>query len=68
MLGDSVTSEYKINYLRPGIGNKLVVRVTVLSSGKSRAVCQCNVVAIGDEGGRLVAVVQGTITKAAPGK
>lgn len=64
VLGDSVTSEYKINYLRPAIGKKLVAKATVLSSGKSQAVCQCNVIAIGDEGERIVAVAQGTIIKA----
>ncbi len=64
VLGDSVTSEYKINYLRPAIGRKLLARATVLSSGKNQAVCQCNVVAIGDEGERIVAVAQGTITRA----
>lgn len=64
VLGDSVTSEYKINYLRPAIGRKLVAKATILSSGKNQAVCQCNVVAIGDEGERIVAVAQGTIIKA----
>lgn len=64
VLGDSVTSEYKINYLRPAIGKKLVAKATVLSSGKTQAVCQCDVIAIGDEGERLVAVAQGTIIKA----
>jgi uncharacterized protein (TIGR00369 family) len=39
LLGDSVTSEYKINYLRPGIGDTLVAQASVLSSGKSQAVC-----------------------------
>ena len=63
VLGDSVTSEYKINYLRPAIGTKLVARATVLSSGKNQAVCQCNVSAIGDEGESTVAVAQGTIIK-----
>lgn len=64
VLGDSVTSEYKINYLRPAIGTKLVARATVLSSGRNQAVCQCNVVAIGDDGERVVAVAQGSIIKA----
>lgn len=64
VLGDSVTSEYKINYLRPAIGKKLVAKATVLSSGKNQAVCQCNVIAIADEGERIVAVAQGTIIKA----
>ena len=63
VLGDSVTSEYKINYLRPAIGTKLVATATVLSSGKNQAVCQCMVSAITEKGERTVAVAQGTITK-----
>lgn len=63
VLGDSVTSEYKINYLRPAIGEKLVARASVLASGKKQAVCQCEVFAIGNAGERLVAVAQGTIIK-----
>lgn len=66
VLGDSVTSEYKINYLRPAIGTKLIATATVLSSGKNQAVCQCTVSAVGDDGERTVAVAQGTITKVAP--
>ena len=66
VLGDSVTSEFKINYLRPAIGRKLVAKANVLSSGRNQAVCQCNVVAVGDDGERIVAVAQGTITKAGP--
>lgn len=63
VLGDSVTSEYKINYLRPAIGDKLVARATVLSSGRNQAVCQCTVIAHGEAGERTVAVAQGTINK-----
>jgi len=63
VLGDSVTSEYKINYLRPAIGEKLVARASVLASGRKQAVCQCEVFAIRDAGERLVAVAQGTIIK-----
>lgn len=66
VLGDSVTSEYKINYLRPAIGQKLVARATVLSSGKNQAVCQCMVFAVDDDEERTVAVAQGTINKVNP--
>lgn len=64
VLGDSVTSEYKINYLRPGLGHALEARAKVLGSGKKQAVCQCEVFALDDGGERLVAVAQGTISKA----
>ncbi|MDO6441154.1 PaaI family thioesterase [Marinobacter sp. 2_MG-2023] len=67
VLGDSVTSEYKINYLRPALGKKLIAKASVLSSGKNQAVCQCTVVAVGDDGGeRTIAVAQGTINKVSP--
>ena len=63
VLGDSVTSEYKINYLRPALGERLTARATVLSSGKKQAVCQCEVIALNNGEERLVAVAQGTISK-----
>ncbi|WP_342630938.1 PaaI family thioesterase [Marinobacter alkaliphilus] len=65
VLGDSVTSEYKINYLRPAIGERLIARARVLSSGKRQAVCQCEIVATDSGEERMIAVAQGTITKVA---
>ena len=63
VLGDSVTAEYKINYLRPAIGHRLVATARVVSSGEKQAVCSCEVVALVDSGEKLVAVAQGTIAK-----
>lgn len=63
VLGDSVTSEYKINYVRPAKGSELVARSTVLSAGKRQAVCECKVYAISDTKELLVAVAQGTINR-----
>jgi uncharacterized protein (TIGR00369 family) len=63
VLGDSVTSEFKINYLRPAIGQTLTARATVISSGKRQAVCECKVYAISENGEALVAAAQGTISK-----
>lgn len=63
VIGDSVTAEFKINYLRPAMGDKLIARASVLSSGKKQAVCRCEVSVIGDDGERMVAVAQGTISK-----
>ncbi len=64
VLGDSVRSEYKINYLRPTIGEILIAKASVISAGKRQAVCQCQVIAIAEGEERMVAVAQGTITKA----
>jgi len=63
VLGNSVTSEYKINYVRPAIGHKLIARATVLYSGTRQAVCDCKVFTLGENGETLVAVAQGTINK-----
>jgi uncharacterized protein (TIGR00369 family) len=63
VLGNSVTSEFKINYTRPAIGEKLIAEASVLSSGKHQAVCECKVIALTNEGEILVAVAQGTINK-----
>ncbi|MBU2880165.1 MULTISPECIES: PaaI family thioesterase [Aliiglaciecola] len=63
VLEDSVTSEYKINYLRPAIGHTLISRATAISSGKRQAVCECKVYAISEDGEKLVAVAQGAINK-----
>lgn len=64
VLGDSVTSEYKINYIRPAIGERLVARASVLSAGRRQAVCQCEVLIIRDNSEHAVAFAQGTISKA----
>jgi uncharacterized protein (TIGR00369 family) len=56
-----VTSEYKINYLRPAKGEALVARASVVHAGKSQAVCRCEVFAVAGAEKVLCAVAQGTI-------
>jgi len=56
-----VTSEYKINFVRPAVGEALIVRSSVLSAGKSQAVCECKVFSVKDGSEALVAIAQGTI-------
>jgi len=65
VLGDSVTSEFKINYLRPALGETLIARASVLHSGKTQAVCHCDVMAVTDGKEKIVAIAQGTIRKIA---
>jgi uncharacterized protein (TIGR00369 family) len=58
-----VTSEFKINYLRPAMGDFLVAKATVIYSSKSQAVCRCDVF-VSEEGKEsLCATSQGTISK-----
>lgn len=56
-----VTSEYKINYLRPAQGEALVARASVLYAGRSQAVCRCDVFAVKDGTEELCATAQGTV-------
>lgn len=63
-LGLSVlTSEFKINYVRPAMGNLLVARASSVYAGRTQAVCRCDI-SMRDSGiEKLVATAQGTITK-----
>lgn len=63
-LGPNVlTSEFKINYMRPAIGDFIVARATVVHAGKNQAVCRCDVFMISNGKETLCATAQGTITK-----
>ncbi len=62
VLGERVlTSEYKINYLKPARGNLLIARASVISAGSRQAVCRCDVFARHAEEESLCATAQGTI-------
>lgn len=56
-----VTSEFKINYLRPALGERLIARAQAVHAGKSQAVCRCEVFVLQDGAEKLCAIAQGTI-------
>jgi uncharacterized protein (TIGR00369 family) len=58
-----VTSEFKINYLRPAMGDGLIARAHVIHAGKNQAVCRCDVFCAEGQEERLCATAQGTITR-----
>ncbi len=58
-----VTSEFKINYVRPAMGECIVARASVIYAGKTQAVCRCDVFAVSGGKESLCATAQGTITK-----
>jgi uncharacterized protein (TIGR00369 family) len=70
VLGPAVlTSEYKINYLRPASGETLVARASVVHAGKWQAVCRCDIFAVDAGGGEtFCAAAQGTIVSVAAPK
>ena len=57
-----VTSEFKINYLRPAVGELLIARAQAVHHGRAQAVCRCDVFCVVQAGTeKLCAVAQGTI-------
>jgi uncharacterized protein (TIGR00369 family) len=58
-----VTSEFKINFVRPASGQELIARATAVHAGKSQAVCRCDVFIVNDGKETLCAVAQGTIAR-----
>jgi len=57
-----VTAEFKINYVRPAIGTRLVARARTVHVGRRQTVCQCDLFVQEAERETLVAVAQGTIS------
>jgi uncharacterized protein (TIGR00369 family) len=62
-----VTSEYKINYLRPVLGTVLIARATLISASKTQAVCRCEVFVVNGDREILCAAAQGTIARLGQG-
>lgn len=58
-----VTAEFKINYLRPALGQRLVAEASAVHVSKTQAVCRCEVYALADGERKLCALAQGTIVK-----
>jgi uncharacterized protein (TIGR00369 family) len=56
-----VTAEYKINYLKPARGERLIARATVIGAGARQAVCRCDVWVVTANEEVLCATAQGTI-------
>lgn len=59
--GDAVTSEFKINFVRPARGTALVARAHAISIGKRQAVCRCEVFFVDGTDETLCAAAQGTV-------
>lgn len=61
-----VTSEFKINFVRPGIGDTLIARAKTIHAGKNQAVTQSEIFAVNEGVEKLIAIAQGTIVKVGP--
>ncbi len=63
-VGDCVTSELKINYIRPAVGDLVVARGKTISVGSRQVVCECRVfVRDRDMKETLVAIALGTVNR-----
>ena len=62
--GNALTAEFKINYVRPAIGNRLIAMAQAGSTGKRMAICQCEVYVMEGESRKLCALAQGTVVPA----
>lgn len=61
--GNALTSEFKINYVKPAKGQKLVCESIAESCGSKQAVCTAKIFSI-DEGEKILcAIAQGTVIK-----
>jgi uncharacterized protein (TIGR00369 family) len=56
-----ITSEIKINYVRPALGGELIARAVALSAGRSQSVVRCEIYVLQDGVEKLCAAGQGTI-------
>jgi uncharacterized protein (TIGR00369 family) len=63
VVGNVVTSEYKLNLIAPGIGERLRAEGQVLKAAGRNLVCMANVYAITNEKSTLVAVALATIAR-----
>jgi uncharacterized protein (TIGR00369 family) len=63
IFGDAVTAEYKINYVRPAVGDKLLARAEAVGIGKRQIVCRCDVFVIKDNETKLCATALGTVAR-----
>jgi uncharacterized protein (TIGR00369 family) len=61
---NALTLEFKINYVRPAVGELLIARAHAEATGKTQSVCRCNVYVLKACEEKLCAVAQGTIVLA----
>jgi|GEM_PF-197000 len=59
--GNALTAEFKINYIRPGLGSQLIAKAKARSSGKRMAICQCEIYVLHNEEHKLCALAQGSV-------
>lgn len=63
LVGDVVTSEYKVNLLAPAIGDQLICRSEVIKAGQRQVVARADVFALRDGQEKIIATGLATIAR-----
>lgn len=63
VVGDVVTSEYKLNLLSPAVGEKLTAIGTVIKAGTRQVVARADVFAVKDGAAKICATALATIAR-----
>lgn len=66
MVGDVVTSEYKLNFLAPAVGERVIGRGKIIKTSGRLVVTQAEVYAVKGGVEKLVAIALATIAKVDP--
>jgi uncharacterized protein (TIGR00369 family) len=66
IVGDVVTSEYKLNLIAPATGSRLVARGEVIKSTGRQVICRADVFSEKDDVMKMVATALATIAKLRP--
>jgi uncharacterized protein (TIGR00369 family) len=67
VLGPTIlTAEYKINYIKPAQGERLIARASVIATSKRQAVCRCDIFAVTGDEEYLCATALGTSRSTTP--
>lgn len=65
--GDVLALEYKVNFLRPGVGDKLVARASVLRKGRSAIITRVDIDCVTGGETKLCAAMQQTVVPVGAG-
>lgn len=63
MGGGVLTSEIKVNFLRPAIGEQLVARAKAISAGRNQGVVRCEIYVVSNGKEKMCAAAQGTVAR-----
>lgn len=59
--GNIVTQEYKINFLAPAVGEKIIAKASVIRAGKKQVVVRSDVYALKDGEEKIIATALSTL-------